>query len=77
MAFFIKMKLLGTQISLWFGIIMVLVVITGALVFVFTDFYSDRLYGSKRTIFIVVLFSYALYRGWRIYALLKEKKDEE
>jgi hypothetical protein len=63
--------------SLWFGTIMVLVVVAGALVFSFTDFYDDRLYGSKRTIFIVVLFAYALYRGWRTYLLFKQKKDEE
>ena len=77
MAFFIKMKLLNSQVSLWFGVVMILVVTAGAFVFSFTDFYDDRLYGNKRTMFVLVLFAYALYRGWRTYLLFKQQRNEE
>jgi hypothetical protein len=63
--------------SLLFGVIMILVVTSGAIAIMCTDFLSDRLYGNKRTIFVVVLISYAVYRGFRLYQYFKERKNEE
>jgi len=78
MAFFIKteMKPFVEQITLWFGMIMVLIVTAGAFAFTFTDLLEDRLYGTKRTFFITVLFAYAAYRSYRLYSVMKKKKVE-
>ncbi|MBK9285740.1 MAG: hypothetical protein IPM51_15695 [Sphingobacteriaceae bacterium] len=67
------MKNLSQYISLWFGAIMVLLVISGAIAIVFTDFLSERLYGNKRTIFVFILLAYAVYRSFRIYLILSKK----
>lgn len=64
------------MINVWISALMVLIVIAGAFVFTFTDFMSDRLYGSKRVTLSVVFLAYALFRGFRIYQILKSKKDE-
>ena len=59
------------------GAIMVLVVLVLGVALLTTDFYSDRLSGSKRTFFIVLLFAYAVYRSFRTYSLLKTRKTNE
>jgi hypothetical protein len=64
-------------VSLWFGIIMVLVVVSGAIAFTFTDVMVERLYGSKRTVFIFILLAYGIYRGYRVYQLFKATKDND
>lgn len=63
-------------LSLWFGIIMILVVLAGAIAFTFTDFMDDRLYGGKRVLLTIIFVGYAVYRGIRIYQVLKSRKDE-
>lgn len=63
-------------LSLWFGIIMILVVLAGAIAFTFTDFMDDRLYGGKRVLLTIIFAGYAVYRGIRIYQVLKSRKDE-
>lgn len=70
------MKIGFNIISLWFGAIIVLLVLAGAIAFIFTDFMADRVYGSKRIIMIVVFLAYAAYRGTRIYQVLKTKNEE-
>lgn len=70
------MKKLSNSISLWFGIIMVLMVTAGAVVFAFTDFMSDTLSGSRRTLLIVIFVAYAIFRGVRIYQALTSSDDE-
>jgi hypothetical protein len=65
------MKLGLNTISLWFGIIMLIVVIGLAIAFSFTDVMIETMYGNKRTGFIVVLTAYAIYRSIRIYQTLK------
>ena len=42
------MKLRLNSISIWLGFIMILLVISGAAVFSFSDFMSDELFGKKR-----------------------------
>jgi hypothetical protein len=70
------MKLGLNSISIWFGMIMILVLVSGAAAITFTDVMSERLYGPKRIFFILLLLSYSVYRGFRIYYLLKRNKDE-
>ncbi len=70
------MKLGLNNLSVWFGIIMILMVVSGALAVSFTDFMSDRLFGTKRIFFVVLLLAYAIYRGFRLYAFFKDNTDE-
>ena len=72
-----KMKLGLNALSVWFGMIMILVVLSAAIAFSFTNVMSDRLFGAKRTGFIVMLFAYAVYRGFRLSQTLKQNKNEE
>ncbi len=62
----------GNLISLWFGAIMIVLVVSGAIAFTFTDFMNDKLFGTKRTVFIFILAAYAVYRGFRLYHLIKK-----
>jgi len=71
------MKLGLNTLSIWFGMIMIIVVVGSAFMFAFTDVMSDRLFGAKRTGFIVMLFAYAVYRGFRLYQSLKQVRHEE
>jgi hypothetical protein len=64
-------------LSLWFGAFMIILVISLAAAFTFTDFYLDRLFGNKRTAFIFVLIAYAVYRSFRIYQVLKYRKAND
>lgn len=65
------------SVTLWFGVVMVIMVTAGAVVIAFTDVMSDRLFGAKRIGFIVLLLAYAVYRGFRIYQVMKYNKNEE
>lgn len=71
-----KMKLGLNTISVWFGMIMILLVLSGAIAFAFTDFMDDRLYGTKRIFFVVMLLAYAIYRIFRLRHALKQTADE-
>ena len=71
------MKLGLHTVTNWFGIIMILIVTCGAVAIAFTDFMSDRLYGTKRVVFIFILLAYALYRGIRLYQTIKYSNDEK
>lgn len=70
------MKLGFNIISVWFGFIMVLVLLTAACVFAFTDYMSDTLFGQKRLFFVILLVAYSIYRSIRIYQVLKQNRDE-
>ena len=70
------MKGLNT-LSAWLGIFMIILVLSAAVAFSITDVMSDRLYGGKRTGFIVMLFAYAVYRAFRLYQNLKQSRNEE
>jgi len=71
------MKLLGiNSLSIWFGMIMILLVLAGAFAFAFTDFMDYRLYGRKRFFFVLLLLAYGVYRIFRLRQLLKENKNE-
>jgi hypothetical protein len=64
-------------VTLWFSVLMVIIVIAGAIAFTFTDFMSDRLYGGKRITLTIVFLAYAVYRGIRIYQVFKSNRSDE
>ena len=50
---------------------MVMVVVSAAAVILFSDAYTDRLYGDKRMYFVMLLCAYAVYRIFRIRQLFR------
>ena len=79
MALFLKsnMRPAMQMISFWFGAIMVVVVVVLAIGVLTTDMLSDRLYGNKRIIFVVMLLAYAVYRSYRMYLYFKGSRQNE
>lgn len=83
MAFFIKlysdkkMKTGLNMIPIWFGTVMIVLVVSGAFAIAFTDFMDDRLYGNKRVFFVFLLLSYGIYRGFRLYSIIKKEPIRE
>lgn len=65
------------MINLAFSGIMVAVTLTGAVLFLFTDFYDHRVWGGKRYILAGVFLIYALYRSYRIKLSLQKREPEE
>lgn len=63
-------------INLVFSGMMVLLTFAGAIVFLFTDLMSDRAFGNKRIILGIVFLTYAIYRTYRMYSVLKKEKEE-
>ncbi|MES2512694.1 MAG: hypothetical protein V4580_01065 [Bacteroidota bacterium] len=61
--------------NLAFSVLMILITITGAIVFLFTDLMSDKAYGSKRIVLGVIFLAYAIYRSYRTYNALKEPNE--
>jgi hypothetical protein len=50
---------------------MIILVTGGAIAIIFTDAFDDRLYGTKRIFFVVMLLGYAVYRVFRIRQMLR------
>jgi len=71
------MKLGLNSISIWAGMIMILLVTSGAFAFAFTDFMDDKLFGPKRIFFVFLLLAYAIYRIFRLRQLLRQHKQNE
>lgn len=71
------MKFGINTISGWFGLIMVIVVFSGVIAFTFTDFMEDKLFGPRRTGFILILLAYGVYRSIRLYQVFKQAKHED
>jgi hypothetical protein len=66
------MKLSPTElINLSFTGIMILLTVCGFFIFLFTDLFSDRVYGTKRYVLAVVFLVYAVYRSYRVYTIFK------
>ena len=63
--------------NLTFSAIMVLLTLTGAIVFLFTDLLSDRAYGTKRIILGIIFLAYAIYRSYRMYSAFKASPNRE
>ncbi|MBL7933033.1 MAG: hypothetical protein JNL60_14085 [Bacteroidia bacterium] len=64
-------------VSIWFGIIMIVVIGSAAIAITFTDFLVDKISGTKRTFFVLMLYAYSLYRGIRIYQTLKQSRSDD
>jgi hypothetical protein len=64
-------------VSVWFGAVMILVVLTGAIAITVTDFMDDRLYGAKRVFFVILLLAYAIYRIFRLRQALKQMRNND
>ena len=72
------MKKIGLEsLSLVFGSVMILLVVSGAIAITFTDFLSDRLYGNKRVFFVVLLLAYAVYRVIRMRQIIRMHRHED
>ena len=54
---------------------MVVLVVGLAAAVLFTDLLDDRLYGAKRTGFVILMISYAIYRVFRLRQLLRRVED--
>lgn len=63
-------------INLVFSGMMILLTLSGAIVFFFTDLLSDKAFGSKRIILGVVFLAYSIYRSYRMYNAYKNKDQE-
>ena len=63
-------------INLAFSGLMVLVTLTGAILFLFTDFYSNRVWGKNRYILAGVFLIYAIYRSYRMNLSIRKNRTE-
>lgn len=70
------MKLGLHTIGTWFSLLMIVLILAGAFAFAFTDFMDDRLFGTKRTFFVILLVLYAIYRVFRLYQMNKSSQHE-
>lgn len=43
----------------------------------FTDFYSENVFGQRRTILIYMLYGYAVFRVIRIYISIQKNKKQD
>lgn len=71
------MKLGLNTLSFWFGAVMVVAVTVLAGTLLLTDAMLDRLSGSRRSFFIVLMLAYALYRGYRLFSVYKQHKQDK
>ena len=63
--------------NLVFSGMMILLTLSGAIVFLFTDLLSDRAFGNKRIILGFIFLAYAIYRSYRVYTAYKEGRNSE
>lgn len=62
-------------INLVFSGVMVAVTLTGAILFLFTDFYNHRVWGKNRYILAGVFLLYAVYRSYRMNLTIKKGRQ--
>lgn len=53
---------------------MIIAAIAFGIAILSTEILNDRLYGTKRIVFILMMFGYAAYRAFRLYYAIKHKK---
>lgn len=63
--------------NLVFSGMMILLTLSGAIVFLFTDLLSDRAFGNKRIILGIIFLAYTIYRSYRVYTALQQGKNSE
>ena len=61
-------------INLGFSIIMILITTIGSFLFLFTDFYDYKIFGSKRYVLAFVFLAYAIFRSYRVYNVFKTEQ---
>lgn len=61
-------------INLVFSGLMVLLTISGAIIFLFTHLFSDRVFGNNRYILGGIFLIYAVYRSYRMSLTIKGSK---
>jgi hypothetical protein len=66
-------KGLSHYISLWLGSVMIIVVVVLAAMLIFTNMWNDRMVGTKRWFMVALLLAYAVYRGFRLYAMYRTR----
>jgi hypothetical protein len=60
-------------INISFSVLMIVLTLAGFIVFMFTDYFSDRAVGSKRYILAIIFLAYSIYRSYRVYSALKSE----
>jgi uncharacterized membrane protein len=65
------------MMNLVFSGMMILLTLSGAIVFLFTDLLSDRAYGNKRIILGIIFLAYAIYRSYRVYTAYQQGRNSE
>lgn len=66
---------MAKDVFAWIGLFLAVVVFAMAIGIITTDMLPN-LFGTKRIIFVVMLFAYSAYRGFRVYAYFKDKKND-
>jgi hypothetical protein len=66
---------LNHTLNTWTSVLVILFLLCGVAAIAFTDFMGDRIYGSKRIFFVILLVSYAAYRIWRLKKHVEERKE--
>ncbi|HQQ92985.1 MAG TPA: hypothetical protein PLQ93_00405 [Bacteroidia bacterium] len=64
-------------LSVIMGYIMLVLVFGGAMLFTFSPFMQDELYGTKRWAFILILILYGCYRAYRLYLIHRQSNHHE
>lgn len=63
-------------INLVFSGMMVILTITGAIIFLFTHLFSDRVFGNNRYILGGIFLIYAVYRSYRMNLTIRGRKTD-
>ena len=63
-------------INLVFSGLMVVLTISGAIIFLFTHLFSDRVFGNNRYILGVVFLIYAIYRSYRMNLTIRGRTSD-
>lgn len=64
-------------INLVFSGLMVVLTISGAIIFLFTHLFSDRVFGNNRYILGGIFLIYAVYRSYRMNLSIRGKRADE
>lgn len=59
-------------INISFSVLMIVITLAGFVVFMFTDYFSDRAIGIKRYVLAVIFLAYAVYRAYRMYKAMNQ-----
>lgn len=69
------MKKTPTELmNLSFSTLMVVLTFASFIVFMFTNLFSDRAYGTKRYMLAIIFLAYSFYRAYRMYVAMRATK---